>query len=73
MLPDAPSSDYFLLTTIIFTTGVIPLVVVFLAVRRHSPEGGAAVSARIPRWVWWLSSTFLVTWWFASAWLFLRD
>ena len=73
MLPDAPSSDYFLLTTIILATGVVPLAVVFHRARRRNTKSGAAVSARIPRWMWWLGPTFLVIWWFAAAWLFLRD
>ena len=73
MLPDAPSRDYLLLTAIILATGVVPLAVVFMGVRRRNTKSGAAVSARIPGWIWWLGLTFLVIWWFAAAWLFLSD
>jgi hypothetical protein len=73
MLPDAPSSDYFLLTAIILATGVVPLAVVFHRARRRNTINGAAVSASIPRWIWLVWPSFLVIWWFAAAWLFLRD
>jgi hypothetical protein len=73
MLPDAPASDYFLLTEIILTTGVVPLAVVLLGVRMRSAKSGAAVFATVPRWIWLAWPILLVIWWFAAAWLFLRD
>ena len=71
VLSEAPASDYVLLTTIIVAAGVIPAGLV--AARRSGKGNDTALATRRPRWLLWVSLIFLAAWWFAAAWLFLRD
>ncbi len=74
MLPEAPSSDYLLLTLIIVTTGGVPSVVALvgpgiLRHRRTTTEPRRPVPTRAMVAV----PVLLVAWWFVAAWLFLPD
>lgn len=74
MLPEAPQSDYFLLTLIVVVTGVVPFVVTLVAprfLRRHRDSAEPRKSA--PLWAMAAVPVVLVAWWFAAAWLFLSD
>ncbi|WP_282944119.1 hypothetical protein [Cellulomonas endometrii] len=72
MLPEAPPSDYVLLTLIVVVTGVVPFVVT-LAARRVQRHRGGGADRSAPAWTPWAVPVVLVAWWFAAAWLFLRD
>ncbi|RMI13813.1 hypothetical protein [Cellulomonas triticagri] len=74
MLPEAPSSDYLLLTLIIAVTGGVPYAVMLVApvVLRHRREA-TEPRRTAPAWVLVAVPVLLVAWWFAAAWLFLAD
>lgn len=69
MLPEAPPSDYVLLTLIVVVTGVVPFVVTLVARRR----GDGPPASSVPAWALVAVPVLLVAWWFAAAWLFLPD
>lgn len=74
MLPEAPPSDYFLLTLIIVVTGVVPFVVALVAPRVLRRDRDTAEPRRsVPVWAMAAVPVLLVAWWFAAAWLFLAD
>ncbi|GIG34938.1 hypothetical protein [Cellulomonas pakistanensis] len=74
MLPEAPSSDYALLTLIIVVTGVVPFVVTLAAPRLLRRDRGTAAPRRpVPAWALVAVPVVLVAWWFVAAWLFLAD
>ena len=74
MLPEAPPSDYVLLTLIVVVTGVVPFVVTLVAPRLLGRRRGTAEPRRsVPVWALAAVPVALVAWWFAAAWLFLRD
>ena len=74
MLPEAPPSDYVLLTLIILVTGAAPFVVALVAPRVLRRSRGTAEPRRsVPVWAVAAVPVLLVAWWFAAAWLFLAE
>jgi len=74
MLPEAPPSDYVLLTLIVVVSGVVPLVVALGAAQVLRRSRGTAEPRRsVPVWAVVAVPVLLVAWWFAAAWLFLPD
>ncbi|GEM_PF-2940229 len=74
MLPEAPTSDYVLLTLIIVVTGVVPFVLTLVAPRVLRRRRDAAEPRRsVPAWAVAAVPVLLVAWWIAAAWLFLAD
>lgn len=73
MLPEAPPSDYVLLTLVVVVTGVVPFVVTLVARRVARRHGDGPSASSVPAWALVAVPVLLVAWWFAAAWLFLRD